>query len=52
MTKENKVLREDNNVVEPGPGKYSYFLEITASPEDIDVLEALLKERGYSWTLK
>lgn len=46
------VDTETGEVVDAGPEKYSYVIEVSATPDEMDALQAYLTSNGLSWAVK
>lgn len=46
------VDTETGEVVDAGPNKYSYVIEVSATPEEMDALQSYMTTSGLSWAVK
>lgn len=46
------VDTETGEVVDAGPNKYSYVIEVSATPEEMDALQSYMTTIGLSWVVK
>jgi hypothetical protein len=43
---------ETGEVVDAGPNKYSYVIEVSATPDEMDALQTYMTANGLSWAVK
>lgn len=46
------VNTETGEVVDAGPNKYNYVIEVSATPEEMDALQSYMTTIGLSWVVK
>jgi hypothetical protein len=46
------VDTETGEVVDAGPEKYSYVIEVSATPDEMDALQTYMTANGLSWAVK
>lgn len=49
---EQVVDTETGEVVDAGPNKYSYVIEVSATPKEMDALQSYMTTNGLTWVVK